>query len=38
MSYPVARRLFTVAEYHQMTAAEILTKDDRIEKRCHKSR
>ncbi len=31
MSYPVARRLFTVAEYHQMLAAEILTKDDRVE-------
>src|SRR5205085_7165583 len=31
MSYPVVRRLFTIAEYHQMIAAEILTKNDRVE-------
>lgn len=31
MSYSVARRRFTVAEYNQMTEAGILTKYDRVE-------
>lgn len=31
MSYPVTRRRFSVAEYHQMIANAILTKEDRVE-------
>ncbi|MEP7336442.1 MAG: Uma2 family endonuclease [Acidobacteriota bacterium] len=31
MSYPVTRRRFSVAEYHQMIASAILTKEDRVE-------
>lgn len=31
MSYPVTRRRFSVAEYHQMVANAILTKEDRVE-------
>ncbi len=31
MSVQLARRLFTVEEYHQMTRAGILTEDDRVE-------
>lgn len=31
MSYPVTRRRFSVAEYHQMIANAILTKQDHVE-------
>src|SRR5690242_1275271 len=31
MAAPVARRLFTVTDYHRMAEAGILTEDDRVE-------
>ena len=31
MSYPIPRRQYTVTEYHQMIAAGVLTKEDRVE-------
>jgi len=31
MSYPVTRRRFSVADYHQMIASAILTKEDHVE-------